>query len=184
MPGSSGSESTLVLVPSNSTILTLLITTSHDSVLVVRSPQDATDIRKAANLWLPSTIIGAPAGEVEIWQRAAGLVMAWTGLNYDQFTVSHEPVMRDSLPYPLPPLSSQMEDQKLLSTIFLRVGLQKPIYRIRELHPAAELLSDERNDDGIGFELYRLTKSEARSIRAQSIGAMIPVRKLFGMTSG
>ncbi|PPJ60127.1 hypothetical protein CBER1_03132 [Cercospora berteroae] len=161
----------------------MLITTTHNSVLVVRSPQDATDIRKAANIWLPSTIIAAPAGEEEICQRAAGLVMAWTGLNDDQFTVFHEPVMRDSLPYPLAPLNSHTDDQKLRSTIFLRVDLQTPIYRISELHPAAELLANERDNDGIEFELHMLTKREARSARAQNIGAMIPVRKLFGLTS-
>ena len=175
------SESTLA--PLNSTILTLLITTSHNTVLVVHSPQDATDIRKAANFWLPSTIVAVPAMEEELRQRAAGLVVAWTGLSDDQFTVCQEPVMRGLLPYPLPPLNSQTDDQKLLSTIFLRVDLQMPIHRIGELRPAAELLADEHDDDGIKFELHRLTKKEAKSIRAQDIGAMIPVRKLFGLTN-
>ncbi|WPB02086.1 uncharacterized protein RHO25_006720 [Cercospora beticola] len=176
------SESTLA--PLNSTILTLLITTSHNTVLVVHSPQDATDIRKAANFWLPSTIVAVPAMEEELRQRVAGLVVAWTGLSDDQFTVCQEPVMRGLLPYPLPPLNSQTDDQKLLSTIFFRVDLQMPIHRISDLRPAAELLANERDDDdGIEFELHRLTKREAKSIRAHDIGAMIPVRKLFGLTN-
>ncbi|KAM3420452.1 hypothetical protein BST61_g3722 [Cercospora zeina] len=169
------------MASSDYTVLTLLITIGDGTVLIVRSPLDAKSIDKTSNFWLPTTVIAAPTSKETILHRAAGLATAWTGFSDDKFELSREPLICECLPYPLAQLDAKTNDQKLFSTVFLRVNIPIVADLVGTMQPAAELRSALAEDEEVQFELYRLTRDKARSSRAQNFGAMVAVRKLFGL---